>query len=193
MLKVKYFKTPSIFLIIGIVLTPASYFLDDFIIQFFLIITNPVLTFLLSWLISLQSVFVVFLIIPTLFIWENKKNIFLAPLWITAITTSVIESLIKYLILRRRPFGIEGTFGFLDSSFPSAHTAIAISLAFILSKIYPKLSIIWYILAVIVGINRLYFQVHYFSDVIAGAFLGLVISSLIYNFSDANKKISIKK
>lgn len=100
------------------------------------------------------------------------------------IGTSVGEAIVitygaKHLIGRERPY--EKYPGRVDPqlypsspSFPSAHTAMAFSLATSLSIKYPK----WYVIAPCatwacsVGFARLNEGVHYPSDVIAGAVIG---------------------
>lgn len=63
----------------------------------------------------------------------------------------------------------------MSSSFPSAHTAIAFNVATNLSLAYPK----WYVIApaalwsVGIAYSRLHLGVHYPSDVMAGALIGI--------------------
>ena len=87
---------------------------------------------------------------------------------------------LKYIVNRDRPYvaypdrvtphSLEGA-----PSFPSGHTASAFALATSLSMTYPK----WYVIApsalwaCSVGVSRLYEGVHYPSDVIAGAAIGV--------------------
>lgn len=101
------------------------------------------------------------------------------------IGTSVIEATVltyglKYVVGRTRPY--EAHPGYIiphaieDSpSFPSGHTAGAFSLATSLCIKYPK----WYVIApsaawaCTVGISRMNLGVHYPSDVISGAAIGI--------------------
>lgn len=101
------------------------------------------------------------------------------------IGTSVIEAVgitygMKYAFDRRRPYvkypGLIHPIHPEDSpSFPSGHTAAAFSLATSLSITYPK----WYVIAPSavwacgVGFARMNQGVHYPSDVIAGAAIGV--------------------
>lgn len=59
-------------------------------------------------------------------------------------------------------------------AFPSGHTAIAFAAAFILNYIYSKKMRWTYAIAFWIGIICIYVGVHYLSDVIAGAVVGLV-------------------
>lgn len=99
--------------------------------------------------------------------------------------TSVVEAAVltyglKYAVDRRRPYerypdrvhpySLESS-----PSFPSTHTATAFSLATSLSLRYPK----WYVIApsalwaCSVGVSRMNEGVHYPSDVLAGAAIGV--------------------
>ena len=101
------------------------------------------------------------------------------------IGTSVIETLsltmaMKYTFDRQRPYEkypdlIHPVSTEPDPSFPSGHTAAAFSLATSLSITYPK----WYVIAPSavwacgVGFSRINQGVHYPSDVMAGAAIGV--------------------
>ena len=61
-------------------------------------------------------------------------------------------------------------------SFPSAHTATAFSFAVGLSSLYPAGSLIFYGLAAGCGFHRILFGAHWFSDVVAGLLIGVLIS-----------------
>jgi len=94
-------------------------------------------------------------------------------------TNLVVTYIIKYNIKRQRPyqkysFIIAGTNDIDNYSFPSAHTSGLFATATSLSLNFPK----WYVIipaytwASTVGYSRLYFGVHYPSDILAGAIIG---------------------
>ena len=60
-------------------------------------------------------------------------------------------------------------------SFPSAHTATAFGFAVGLSNMYPAGRLIFYGLAIGCGFHRVLFGAHWFSDVIAGVFIGILL------------------
>ena len=67
-------------------------------------------------------------------------------------------------------------------SFPSAHTATAFAFAVGLAALYPPARWIFYALAVSCGAHRLLFDSHWFSDVVASVFIGLLVARAVWNW-----------
>ncbi len=63
-------------------------------------------------------------------------------------------------------------------SFPSGHTAAAFVMAILFSLRFSILSPWLYLLAILIGISRIYLRVHYLTDIIAGALLGILSANL---------------
>lgn len=59
--------------------------------------------------------------------------------------------------------------------FPSGHTTYVFALAWLLSRMFPRLPALWYALAVCVGWSRVEGQAHFPYEVLWGAFLGTMI------------------
>jgi membrane-associated phospholipid phosphatase len=76
-------------------------------------------------------------------------------------------------------------------SFPSGHTTTAFFLAFFMIlffRINKKISSILLILAILVGISRIYLLAHFKEDVLFGSFLGVISAMLpIYLFEEKNR------
>ncbi len=64
-------------------------------------------------------------------------------------------------------------------SFPSTHAATAFASAAVLSFFDKKRCWFYYLVAVLIGISRIYLQCHYLIDVVGGALIGYIISRLI--------------
>lgn len=101
------------------------------------------------------------------------------------IAAGIAVQIIKHIIGRPRPpltdagvrnLGPSISIG-LDS-FPSGHTASSFALAAVLSSVYPKGKYIFYSLAGIAGLSRIYLDSHFASDVLAGAILGTAVGLL---------------
>ncbi len=68
----------------------------------------------------------------------------------------------------------------LDKSFPSDHTAIAFALATILYMNNRRWGIVAYVLALFIGIGRVYVGVHYPTDILGGIVVGTLAGILVW-------------
>lgn len=131
---------------------------------------------------------VIFTIGFTLFliIWGNGDTKLLGfKVLVALFTTTFFVQILKKIVSRERPYNILdniNTFNIemKDYSFPSGHTAASFSIATILYLNIPQLLIPVMLLALMVGISRIYLAVHYPSDVVVGMIVGC-ISSMIIN------------
>lgn len=94
---------------------------------------------------------------------------------------------IKFLVRRKRP---EGEWGGIyrntdPHSFPSGHAARAFLIAVVAAALAPAwLGILLWIWAPLVSIARVAMGVHYLSDVVAGAALGIVVGLIGLQISE---------
>lgn len=94
---------------------------------------------------------------------------------------------LKNLVRRNRPFevleGVEQAIAVPDKfSFPSGHTAAAFIMATLLSSFFPALTIPAFFWASLVGLSRVYLRVHFPSDVLVGAGLGIACALIGQSF-----------
>ena len=111
-----------------------------------------------------------------------------------------VYSGIKQLFHRSRPFvqqtvilRVSPTTGWglpNDSSFPSGHACSAFMIATLLAERFRRRRYIFYGLATLVALSRIYLGVHYPSDVIVGACLGLIITWLMLRFRPLRNRIT---
>jgi hypothetical protein len=87
---------------------------------------------------------------------------------------AVYSTSLKYATQRLRPDGSD------HLSFPSGHTANAFAWATVAARHFgPKLGVPAYAFAALVGVGRMEKNVHYLSDVVAGASLGYLVGRTV--------------
>lgn len=123
-------------------------------------------------------------IVLVLFGNENIRKIGLESMLVLFISQSIVHT-IKKILSRERPYKmIEhlNTFGISlkDYSFPSGHTTASFSMATTLALNIPRIWIVLYLLALLIGISRIYLGVHYPTDVMAGIIIGISTSLLVH-------------
>ncbi|EJP6472644.1 phosphatase PAP2 family protein [Clostridium botulinum] len=94
------------------------------------------------------------------------------------------EVLLKNLVQRGRPFtAVEGINLLIKApksfSFPSGHTASSFAVATVVGRKIEKFKLPIYILAIAIAFSRLYLYVHYPSDVLVGALIGVISAKII--------------
>lgn len=95
------------------------------------------------------------------------------------------EVTLKHIIRRERPFIQDPTIDTIIKhpggfSFPSGHSASSVATALSIFLQNKKLGAPLLVVAVIVMFSRVYFKVHFFTDIIAGCLLGIAASLFIY-------------
>ncbi len=118
---------------------------------------------------------------------------------VSAALTGIEVLLLKNIVRRPRPFKkykwdikrAEAS----GYSMPSGHAAMAFESAYIWSEHFPKLSLLFYSMATYISISRVYYGVHYPSDVLIGAVIGYftayVTSKAIEPSNLKSKEISL--
>ncbi len=93
--------------------------------------------------------------------------------------------ILRYMTKRKRP-SIHYKYYFLTPwnrySFPSHHTLRVFIIAVIVGKDYPEIFPLLLIMAATVSFSRIYLSKHYLSDVLAGAFLGIMLAMASRSF-----------
>lgn len=98
----------------------------------------------------------------------------------------IVHLLIKPFIDRPRPFEVDSSiFTYidhpLDPSFPSGHTAIVfLVVSCLYFSGYKKTALCLLPFAILMGFTRMYFFVHYPSDVLCGAAIGICCGYIAY-------------
>ena len=138
--------------------------------------------------------FIVIVLLTFLFI-KNKSYSFY--MFVNLLWVYVVSVVFKNVIMRERPV-ISLIEKPSDFSFPSGHTMCSIAfygfIVYLLLKNVKNYLLKWLIififamLVIFIGISRIYLNVHYFTDVIAGLILGSICLLMIINIYNKNEK-----
>ena len=178
-------------LFVGIALVFLSYILDMQAENFFKTLRTPLLDATLGIITNFGVVVLFMVIVPTIILYKKNKKI-ISLLWINFFISLAATFILKLVIARQRP--VEAfTYPFstiINYSFPSMHAVVAFSLMAMLNENMPKQKNFWNAFACLVALSRLYFGVHYLSDVVSGALIGYFIGhylSFLYKKYGKNK------
>ena len=185
----------TIILILAISLLIISFFIDNQILFLFSNLGNSFFDLIMDWITNFGSLFFALFLIPTLFSLRERKYNYVFYLWTVFFSSVVVSFLLKIIVARPRPLSSSYFFGILNYSFPSMHALVAFAALPILDREFPKLRAFWILFAFFVAVSRLYFNFHYFSDVVGGALIGYGIGLLFINLEQKYKifKIVFKK
>lgn len=109
--------------------------------------------------------------------------------------------LLKPLFARVRPFEVAGLSGLLisppaDYSFPSGHTMASFACAGVFwhyRQDFGRWPLALLLLAVLIGFSRMYLYVHFPTDVLCGALLGLLFAALAARLCDRARARRMQK
>ncbi len=167
-----------------LVLFVFSLYFDKEIVMIFSKIRASWLTVFLLWFSKLSSVIFVSIFI-LVYLWFTKKKNNIWKAYLSMFFTAAACLLLKITLKRPRPFlagtipitiVIEKSFYTWNASFPSFQAA---TVFVILPFLEGKIKNVWLIIAIILALARVYFGIHYLSDIIAGSLLGYYIGSRI--------------
>ncbi|MBI3633091.1 MAG: phosphatase PAP2 family protein [Candidatus Vogelbacteria bacterium] len=116
----------------------------------------------------------------SIYLWRNHRGLFRYYVAYFA-TSEIVVYALKFFVDRPRPLG-GILYGETDGSMPSGHAAASIFvygfICYLLNNFSPEFrykKVITYslvLLVLLIGFSRLYLDVHFLSDVLAGYFIG---------------------
>ena len=172
-------------------------YFDSYIVKGLSLIRTEFLNDVFLGITSWSFVLITMFILASVFLWQGNKKRLIFPLWISAVLASIVSYIVKIIVQRPRPFslGLVATFPSLaknshlvwDSSFPSSHAMLAFCALPFISKAYPKLKYLWVLFAVLIAFSRVYFGLHFLSDVLTGGLFGYFIGWFILRLEEDNK------
>ena len=125
---------------------------------------------------------------------RSEKVAGVAVLASSVLEIIIVNGVLKHLIARPRPFVTYDEVVPLanilsEHSFPSGHTALVFSMAFVIYKLFPEIyGKVALVIACLVGFSRVYLGVHYPSDVLAGIIVGWFVSLVTVYVKNQYKK-----
>ena len=169
-------------------------------LDFLQTIHTPLLDKILAFITSLGNAGIIWIVLAVVLLILSKTRktgiIVAAALLMDLILCNLI---LKNLVARVRPYDVNTAIAILikkplDFSFPSGHTAasFAAMTALFLAKM-KKAWIAALVLAVLIAFSRLYFYVHYPTDVLGGAVVGIlsgIIGYAIVEKIDKRRKVA---
>ncbi len=170
-----------------VILNVIAFLYDMKIVKFIVPLRNGFLDYLFLSVTFASNTFIVFFFLTSLFLWKEHKRKWIFPLWFASFFSVVTSYLIKILAARPRPFQqgipvLQIAFHFMKDnfltwnfSFPSFQAMLVFAALPILNKEFKKFKYLWLVFACLVGLSRIYFGVHYLSDVITGGIIGYLI------------------
>ncbi|MEK6906697.1 MAG: phosphatase PAP2 family protein [Nanoarchaeota archaeon] len=177
------------FILIALVLLVVCFYFDAEIIRKISSIRNSILDELFIGITFVSSEIIIFFFLTSLFLWSEYKRKWILPLWVTLGLSVIISFILKVSIHRLRPFqqGIVSLLPIFTNhnfiswnfSFPSFQAMLAFCAVPVLYKEFPRLKYAWILFAGLVAFSRVYFGLHFMSDVIAGSIIGYLIGVIV--------------
>lgn len=155
---------------------------DTVILQFFQNIHNPVITPIFKAITFLGEAGLIWICLGLLLTIRKKTRIIGITVLLSLIFCLIFgNGLLKHLVARPRPCWRNPDMEMLiaipkDYSFPSGHTMSSFAAAFSVFVWKRSWGIGAVVLAAIMAVTRLYFYVHYPTDILAGCLFGILLA-----------------
>jgi undecaprenyl-diphosphatase len=121
---------------------------------------------------------IVWLTLAVLTVWLLRRPVAFPLVLIAFFVSSAASDAIKLAVARDRPHDDPLVHEPTTHSFPSGHAATSFACAATLSAFVPRHgAIVLYVLAAAIAYSRVYVGVHYPTDVLGGAALGLLVAT----------------
>lgn len=162
------------------------YSIDNAVVDFMVGIQNSFLSFIFNFFTIISEKGLVWIALGIVLVaFKKTRKIGICYAISLAVAFSLSELVIKDLVCRERPFIQNEALKLLISapdgySFPSSHSASSFASAVALFMHNKKYGTIALVGAFLIAFSRLYFTVHYFTDVFCGILLGTAVAVTVY-------------
>ncbi|HCC13760.1 MAG: Phosphoesterase PA-phosphatase related protein [Candidatus Magasanikbacteria bacterium GW2011_GWD2_43_18] len=114
----------------------------------------------------------------------NKRTGFLSFSLINMSLAYLIASIARYFYFNPRPFVVDHVVPLIthapDNGFPSDHMLLSSALASVLFYYNRKLGAVAWILALIVGVSRVYVGIHHLADIFGSALIAISVAYITF-------------
>ena len=127
-------------------------------------------------------ILILFLFVSALFF--HSKGLFVYSLFSGLCAAFVLDKIVYFFYKEKRPAELKNTKILIpvpsNPSFPSRHASLAFGMSFYLFFYNAPLAVFFLICSCFIGIARVFCGVHWFHDIVAGAFIGFLSSIALY-------------
>lgn len=160
--------------------TQTSFYLNSFLFK------NPFFDFLIYFFANILPFVMAFLVVGFFIVKRRSIKNFLLTFFL-ALTSWGLSEILKEFFSRERPFvkfeEINPLFLITATdSFPSGHSMVMASLATLMYFENKKFGVVFFILAALIGLARVFAGVHFLDDILFGYVFGVVFVIFAYKY-----------
>jgi undecaprenyl-diphosphatase len=134
--------------------------------------------------------FIVFILLLFLVVnYRKYLKMVIGALAAAIVTRLGFAEIIRFLVPRSRPFVVDKSINLLvpqnpaEPSFPSGHASFFFALAAVVYFYNKKAGAIFFVFAFFISISRVFAGLHWFTDILAGAVVGIFTGWLVFVLS----------
>ena len=157
---------------------------------------SPLFDAVILFLASYLAYILVALFLVLVFLSQYSKREKLQIFWVTIISAVIarlgVTELIRFFYHRPRPFTdlpVNQLFTSNEWSFPSGHATFFFAMATAIYLYNKKWGTVFFIAAILITISRVIAGIHYPSDIVGGALIGVAVAYVTYYFA---RRIAIR-
>ena len=120
--------------------------------------------------------------------WNKTRGSYAVLIFTSVLSAGIIVKILKILIGRARPVFFEAlewtafvpfSVNWEFNSMPSGHTAISFAGLVMIGMLAPRYKVLTWTMAILIGFSRVAIGAHWPTDVILGAFIGMVVADIV--------------